>query len=86
MSTVHEIDDKIIMFTKGALDSLLPRLKSIIHGSEIREITPEDIKEIENINTMFAETGLRVLTYAYKVLECEKIFVMMMKMDISLLV
>ena len=72
MSTVHEIDDKIIMFTKGALDSLLPRLKSIIHGSEIREITPEDIKEIENINTMFAETGLRVLTYAYKVLECEK--------------
>lgn len=72
MSTVHEIDGKIIMFTKGALDSLLPRLKSIIHGSEIREITPEDIKEIENINTMFAETGLRVLTYAYKVLECEK--------------
>lgn len=72
MSTVHEINGKIIMFTKGALDSLLPRLKSIIHGSEIREITPEDIKEIENINTMFAETGLRVLTYAYKVLECEK--------------
>lgn len=72
MSTVHEIDGKITMFTKGALDSLLPKLKSIIHGNEIRAITSEDIKEIENINTMFAETGLRVLTYAYKGLECEK--------------
>ena len=72
MSTVHNIDGKTIMFTKGALDSLLPRLKSIIHGNEIKAITETDIKEIENINTMFAETGLRVLTYAYKVLECEK--------------
>lgn len=72
MSTVHNIDGKTIMFTKGALDSVLPRLKSIIHGNEIKAITETDIKEIENINTMFAETGLRVLTYAYKVLECEK--------------
>ncbi len=72
MSTVHNIDGKTIMFTKGALDSVLPRLKSIIHGNEIKAITETDIKEIENINTMFAETGLRILTYAYKVLECEK--------------
>ena len=72
MSTVHNIDGKTIMFTKGALDSLLPRLKSIIHGNEIKAITETDIKEIENINTMFAETGLRVLTYAYKILECER--------------
>lgn len=72
MSTVHKIDDKIIMFTKGALDSLLPRVKFIMHGNEIREINANDIKEIENINTMFAETGLRVLTYAYKSLESEK--------------
>ena len=72
MSTVHNIDGNIIMYTKGALDSLLPRLKSIMHGNEIRPITQNDIKEIENINTVFAETGLRVLTYAYKKLECEK--------------
>ncbi|WP_291259347.1 cation-translocating P-type ATPase [Fusobacterium sp.] len=72
MSTLHNIDGKIIMFTKGALDSLLPRTKSIMHGNEIREINAKDIKEIENINTMFAETGLRVLTYAYKILDSEK--------------
>lgn len=72
MSTVHKIDEHIVMYTKGALDSLLPRLKSILIGSEVRSITPEDIKNIEKINTQFAETGLRVLTYAYKTLECEK--------------
>lgn len=72
MSTVHNIDEHVIMYTKGALDSLLPRLKSILIGREIREITPKDIEKIEKVNTQFAETGLRVLTYAYKVLDCEK--------------
>ena len=72
MSTVHNIDGKIVMFTKGALDSLLPRLTFIMHGNEVKPISNTDIKEIENINTMFAETGLRVLTYAYKVLDQEK--------------
>lgn len=32
------------MLTKGALDSLLPRFKSILENNEIREITKDDIK------------------------------------------
>ncbi len=72
MSTVHNFDGKIVMLTKGALDSLLPKLKSIMDGNEIRPITENDIKAIENTNSSFAETGLRVLTYAYKGLDCEK--------------
>ena len=72
MSTLHEIDGKMVMLTKGALDSLLPRFKSILENNEIREITKDDIKNIEKVNNTFAETGLRVLTYGYKILECEK--------------
>ena len=72
MSTVHNIDGKIMMFTKGALDSVLPKAKKILVNGEVRDITYEDIKNIEKVNMEFAQTGLRVLTFAYQVLESEK--------------
>lgn len=72
MSTVHEIDNEILMLTKGALDSVLPKTTHILVNNEVREITKTDIENIENINTMFAETGLRVLTFAYKILNERK--------------
>lgn len=72
MSTVHNIDGKIMMFTKGALDSILPKTKKILVNGEVRDITSEDIKNIEKVNMEFAQTGLRVLTFAYQVLENEK--------------
>ena len=72
MSTVHNIDGKIMMFTKGALDSILPKTKKILVNGEVRDITSEDIKNIEKVNMEFAQTGLRVLTFAYQILESEK--------------
>lgn len=72
MSTVHNIDGKIMMFTKGALDSILPKTKKILVNGEVRDITSEDIKNIEKVNMEFAQTGLRVLTFGYQVLESEK--------------
>lgn len=72
MSTVHNIDGKIMMFTKGALDSVLPKAKKILVNGEVRDITSEDIKNIEKVNMEFAQTGLRVLTFAYQILESEK--------------
>lgn len=72
MSTVHNIDGKVMMFTKGALDSILPKTKKILVNGEVRDITSEDIKNIEKVNMEFAQTGLRVLTFAYQVLENEK--------------
>lgn len=66
MSTVHEIDNEILMLTKGALDSILPKTTHILVHNEVREITKSDIENIENINTMFAETSLRVLTLLIK--------------------
>ena len=53
MSTVHNIDGKIMMFTKGALDSVLPKAKKILVNGEVRDITSEDIKNIEKVNMEF---------------------------------
>ena len=72
MSTVHEIDGQIVMFTKGALDSILPRMKKILIDDKVREVNSEDIANIEKVNMEFAKTGLRVLTFAYKVLDCKR--------------
>ncbi|AFS78136.1 cation-transporting ATPase, P-type [Gottschalkia acidurici 9a] len=66
MSTSHEMYGKCIMFTKGALDVLLPRIKYIETSDGIKEFTDEDRTNIEEMNQNFSENGLRVLAFAYK--------------------
>ena len=44
MSTVHKIDNDIIMFTKGAVDSLVPRITHILINNEVREIKKRILK------------------------------------------
>lgn len=69
MSTLYNIDGKNIMFTKGAIDSMLPKLKNILTHDEVRTINQDDMKKLEEINLEFAKNGLRVLTYGYKILD-----------------
>lgn len=69
MSTCHEIDGECIMITKGAVDVLLDRTKSIKIGDKTRSISEEDKSKIENQNLEFSKQGLRVLAFAYKVVE-----------------
>ena len=66
MSTLHKIDDKNIMFTKGALDVILDRVKFIMTSEGIRELTLEDKNEILEVNRNLSESGLRVLSFAYR--------------------
>ena len=66
MSTLHKIDDKNIMFTKGALDVILDRVKFIMTSEGIRELTERDKNEILDVNRGLSECGLRVLSFAYK--------------------
>lgn len=66
MSTLHEIEGKLTVFTKGACDELL-KICTHIQGSEgIREICEEDKKTMLAQNMEFAEEGLRVLGFAYR--------------------
>lgn len=69
MSTLHKIDNKNIMFTKGALDVILDRVKFIMTSDGIRELTENDKNEILDVNRRLSESGLRVLSFAYKELD-----------------
>lgn len=66
MSTLHEIDNKYIMYTKGAFDVLLNRLNHIKTTDGIRPITDADKNKIIETNRYLSENGLRVLAFAYK--------------------
>ena len=69
MSTLHKIDNKNIMFTKGALDVILNRVKFIMTSDGIKELSEDDKNDILNINKKLSENGLRVLSFAYRELE-----------------
>ncbi|WP_195986855.1 cation-translocating P-type ATPase [Clostridium sp. D53t1_180928_C8] len=69
MSTLHKIDNKNVMFTKGALDVILDRVKFIMTSDGVRELTNSDKSEILDVNRRLSESGLRVLSFAYKELD-----------------
>lgn len=71
MSTLHKIEDELLMFTKGAPDIVLSRSSKIRINGEVRDITEEDKKRIKKMNAEYADNALRVLGYAYKSLEEE---------------
>jgi len=66
MTTVHEVDGKYVVYTKGAIDELLKRCDNYILNSEIKN----DLEEYKNIidenNDNLAKNALRVLGFAYK--------------------
>ena len=71
MSTEHFIDGRYVMVVKGAVDVLLTRMDQIQIGSEVRPMTEQDRKNIEEQNQAFSRQGLRVLAFAYKTVSDE---------------
>jgi len=61
MTTAHRDGNGFFSITKGALDSILPRLTSIAEGRQVRPITEEDKKEIINFSERMSDEALRVL-------------------------
>lgn len=57
MSTLHEIDGKMILFTKGAIDVMLERTADLDEGER---------EKILKINYDWSNSGLRVLAFGYK--------------------
>ena len=66
MSTVNLIDNKRIMFTKGAVDNILTRISSICSDGIVRPVTDNDKNKIIAANEAFSRQGMRVLGFAYK--------------------
>ncbi len=69
MSTVHDMDGKIVMITKGAVDVLGNRLSSIRKFGETRAFTQQDAKDLAFMNQNLSEHGLRILAFGYRILD-----------------
>ena len=65
MSTKHQLENGNIIYTKGALDSILAHTKFILENDKVRPINEEDIKRIYDVNSSFSSRALRVLALAY---------------------
>ena len=65
MSTKHKQQKGHIIFTKGALDSILKHCNKILDNGVVREINDDDIKKINEINKEYSSRALRVLALAY---------------------
>lgn len=72
MSTLHKIDGKYVMITKGALDVLLNRVTSIKTSDGIKEFSNQDKTNINTINRELSSQGLRVLAFAYREVSGDK--------------
>lgn len=64
MTTIHEIEDKVVVYTKGAIDQILEKCTHIFDGEKSRTITDEDKELILELNSAYAKKALRVLGYA----------------------
>lgn len=65
MSTMHIHEKGNIVFTKGALDSILKNTTHILENEKERKITKDDIDTIYRINSEYSNKALRVLALSY---------------------
>ena len=66
MSTQHIYNGKKLIFTKGAMDSILRVASHIDINGEVREMSDKDKKKILMASDAMAVDALRVLALAYK--------------------
>ncbi len=66
MSTIHNNNGKIIMYTKGSFDSLIKNCTYIYENNKIIKLTREKIDILKKIESMESSKAYRVLAYAYK--------------------
>ncbi len=66
MSTMHEIDGKMYLLTKGAPDQLIARSEQIEVDGEVKPFTAELKEKVLAQNTSYAKQALRVLGYGYR--------------------
>ena len=69
MSTVHEVNGKYVVYTKGAIDELLKRCDNYIVNGKIKEDLEDYKVQISKTNEELAKNALRVLGFAYKELD-----------------
>ena len=69
MTTVNEDNGKYLVYTKGGIDEILSKCTSYILNGEVKNDLNECKKNIVVENENMAKEALRVLAFAYKVLD-----------------
>ena len=69
MSTVNIVNNKSVLFTKGALDALINKVNYLTTSDGVRRLSDEERKKIILVNKQLSEQGLRILAFAYKELQ-----------------
>lgn len=72
MSTLHQINGKYMILTKGAPDVLLARCASAKTPDGINPMRAEISEEIHRQNAAFSSQGLRVLAFAEKIISADR--------------
>ena len=66
MSTVYEVDKKIILYTKGSFESILQRSTKTLIDGKISKLSDDKIEEYKKIEKLMSDDALKVLAFAYK--------------------
>ncbi|HOG15513.1 MAG TPA: calcium-translocating P-type ATPase, PMCA-type [Candidatus Absconditabacterales bacterium] len=66
---IEKKDNKIYLYSKGAPEVLLDKCTHFLTNGEVRKLTEKDKKNILSQNKKFAESALRVLGFAYRIVE-----------------
>ena len=66
MSTIYEENNGKVIYTKGSLESILPRCQSVLMDGKIKPLTDEIKTEYEEMETKLSQDALKVLAFATK--------------------
>lgn len=72
MSVLCKMEHECVMITKGAIDTLMPRITRIYKDGEVQPAAGNLLQEIQEQNDHFSGNGLRVLGVAYRDINQEK--------------
>ena len=66
MTTVNKLDDKTLVLTKGALETLLPLCTGIFINNEIKTFSDDTKESLMHAYHSMMDEGLRVIAFAFK--------------------
>lgn len=69
MTTVHEMEDGLTAYTKGAVEEMLPLCTQMLTSKGIRKINDEDKAQILSLCQSMSEEALRVLGFAKRAIK-----------------
>jgi calcium-translocating P-type ATPase len=67
LSTLHQTPQGLTLYTKGALETLLPCCHAVQIGTAVQPLTQECQKQFLRAQEYLAEAGLRLLAFAYRI-------------------